>query len=147
MTRSLLPAATASRFYKHWASADPNRAATLAKLPELSPSPAFFAGILQNEYARGMSLPAAMRQTRNLLVAALIERDLGGHADLETVLSTISSFADFAVRAHLDALTDELISIHGAPIGEESGKIQQMIVLGMGKLGGRELNVSSDIDL
>jgi glutamate-ammonia-ligase adenylyltransferase len=33
------------------------------------------------------------------------------------------------------------------PIGEESGNEQEMIVLGMGKLGGGELNVSSDIDL
>ncbi|MDB5729372.1 MAG: glnE [Noviherbaspirillum sp.] len=88
-----------------------------------------------------------MRRVRNLVVAALIERDLGGRAELAEVLETISAFADFAIRTHLAALAMELAAIHGAPTGEESGASQEMIVLGMGKLGGSELNVSSDIDL
>ncbi len=41
----------------------------------------------------------------------------------------------------------QLDAIHGTPIGDESGTPQELIVIGMGKLGGRELNVSSDIDL
>jgi len=41
----------------------------------------------------------------------------------------------------------EMLTLHGIPIGEESGEAQELIVLGMGKLGGHELNVSSDIDL
>src|SRR3546814_6542923 len=40
-----------------------------------------------------------------------------------------------------------MIATHGTPIGNESGQPQDLIVLGMGKLGGGELNVSSDIDL
>src|SRR5262249_1437809 len=38
-------------------------------------------------------------------------------------------------------------AVHGAPIGSDSGAEQELIVVGMGKLGGGELNVSSDIDL
>lgn len=94
-----------------------------------------------------MPLQRAMRRVRNLVVATLIERDLSGRADLNEVMTTISAFADFAVRTHLAALSAELAEVHGTPIGAESGLPQEMIVLGMGKLGGMELNVSSDIDL
>lgn len=94
-----------------------------------------------------MPLQRAMRRVRNLVVAHLIERDLTGRADLNEVLSTISSFADFAVQSHVAAISAELIEAHGTPVGAESGTPQELIVLGMGKLGGGELNVSSDIDL
>ncbi|GGC73059.1 glutamate-ammonia-ligase adenylyltransferase [Undibacterium terreum] len=88
-----------------------------------------------------------MRRLRNLLVSNLVTRDLGGQADLDEVVTSISEFADFAVQTHLQALMADMVLAHGMPIGEESGEPQQMIVLGMGKLGGMELNVSSDIDL
>ena len=88
-----------------------------------------------------------MRRLRNLVVCTLIERDLTGKADLAEVVETISAFADFAVQRHLQALMEEMTALYGMPIGEESGTPQELIVLGMGKLGGRELNVSSDIDL
>jgi len=94
-----------------------------------------------------MPLARAMRRLRNLVVCHLIDRDLGGRADLDEVLRTISEFADFAVQTHVAALTAEMIAAHGTPIGNESGETQELIVLGMGKLGGWELNVSSDIDL
>jgi len=94
-----------------------------------------------------MPLVRAMRRLRNLVVCHLIERDLGGKADLDEVLRTISEFADFAVQTHVAALNAEMIAAHGTPIGNESGETQELIVLGMGKLGGWELNVSSDIDL
>ena len=103
--------------------------------------------MLQTEIAAGMPLPGAMRRVRNLLIAALIERDLAGRADLAEVVAGMTLFADFAVTTHLQALQAELEVLHGMPIGEQSGLAQQMIVLGMGKLGGGELNVSSDIDL
>jgi len=59
----------------------------------------------------------------------------------------VSDFADFAVQTHLSALMQEMTQLYGQPVGEESQQEQSLIVLGMGKLGGRELNVSSDIDL
>ncbi len=94
-----------------------------------------------------MALPRAMRRVRNLVLAVLIQRDLTGAADLDEVMTTISGFADFVVRTHQQALHAELVAAHGEPIGEESGTPQELMVLGMGKLGGHELNVSSDIDL
>lgn len=94
-----------------------------------------------------MPLPRAMRRLRNLVVASLIERDLNGRADMHEVVTAISDLAEFVIQTHLAAVTAEMIERHGIPVGAESGKRQDLIVLGMGKLGGRELNVSSDIDL
>jgi len=137
----------ASRFYTRWINADESRAQKVAEAARLSLNSAAFARILQNETAAGASLPAAMRRLRNLVIATLIQRDLGGQADLAEVVDTMSAFGDFAVQTHLAAITSDLIALHGTPTGEESGEAQEMIVLGMGKLGGGELNVSSDIDL
>jgi glutamate-ammonia-ligase adenylyltransferase len=88
-----------------------------------------------------------MRRLRNLVLCTLIQRDLRGQADMHEVVDTISHFADFVVRTHVADISAELQALYGVPVGDDSGEEQQMIVLGMGKLGGYELNVSSDIDL
>lgn len=119
----------------------------LENIAQLSLSAANFGEILQNEIAQGTSLNAAMRRTRNLVLANLILRDLNGTAKLAEIMETISSLADFVVQTHLHQLMSEMVDLHGQPIGEDSGEMQELIVLGMGKLGGYELNVSSDIDL
>ncbi|MEA5097248.1 MAG: bifunctional [glutamate--ammonia ligase]-adenylyl-L-tyrosine phosphorylase/[glutamate--ammonia-ligase] adenylyltransferase [Burkholderiaceae bacterium] len=147
MIRSLLSSQQASRFYLHWINADPSRAEMVASLAGLSASSLNFAVLLQNETDAGHPLPRAMRRLRNLLVATLIERDLSGLADLDEVVTAMSAFADFAIRTHQEALMAEMVGLHGMPVGEGSGEPQELIVLGMGKLGGGELNVSSDIDL
>lgn len=138
---------SASRFYTRWINADTSRAQKVAETGRLSLNAAVFARILQEETAAGTALPAAMRRLRNLVICTLIRRDLGGQADLAEVLDTMTAFGDFAVQQHLAAVTADMIALHGTPIGAESGRPQEMIVLGMGKLGGGELNVSSDIDL
>ncbi|HEY4542676.1 MAG TPA: bifunctional glutamine synthetase adenylyltransferase/deadenyltransferase, partial [Noviherbaspirillum sp.] len=147
MTPSLLSSDKASRFLARWLNADPDRAAALAGLAGLSLTPEVFGRLLQNETAANMPPARAVRRVRNLVMCALIERDLAGRAELNEVLETISAFAEFAVQTHVAALSEELRAAHGTPVGAESGEPQEMIVLGMGKLGGRELNVSSDIDL
>ncbi|WP_268234303.1 bifunctional [glutamate--ammonia ligase]-adenylyl-L-tyrosine phosphorylase/[glutamate--ammonia-ligase] adenylyltransferase [Oxalicibacterium faecigallinarum] len=142
-----LPILDASRFYTRWINADSSRAQKVAEVAKLSLNPDVFARVLQNETDSGATLPAAMRRLRNLVIATLIRRDLNGDANLNEVVSTMTAFADFAVQHQLAATMQEMIALHGTPIGEESGQPQEMIVLGMGKLGGAELNVSSDIDL
>jgi len=146
-TKSLLAHGTASRFVQHWLAAEPARAAELEALAELSLDQLDLAGLLQQQLTRTRSLPAAMRRLRNHLVSTIVARDLAGRADLAEVLMAISRFADFVVNTHLNARYQEMCAQHGVPTGEESGRAQQMIVVGMGKLGGFELNVSSDIDL
>ena len=136
-----------SRFVRRWLDADPARHAELERLAGLSLASVDFAQLLEAELAVAPSLPAAVRRLRNSFLAALAERDLGGRADLNEVLSAISAFAEFVVNRHLTDLYDRQCALHGVPTGEESGAPQQLIVVGMGKLGGYELNVSSDIDL
>jgi glutamate-ammonia-ligase adenylyltransferase len=142
-----LTALSASRFVQRWLQANASRADELNQLTGLSLAGAGFDQLLEQQRAQAPSLPAAMRRLRNLLVSALAVRDLTGRANLDEVLQTISAFAEFAVKTHLDDLHAELCRQHGDPIGAESGLAQEMIVIGMGKLGGYELNVSSDIDL
>ncbi|MGB7481728.1 MAG: bifunctional [glutamate--ammonia ligase]-adenylyl-L-tyrosine phosphorylase/[glutamate--ammonia-ligase] adenylyltransferase [Burkholderiaceae bacterium] len=147
MIHSLLTSHDASRFFARWTAADPARVQLVQDLARLSLSAADFARVLQQQTAAGATLPAAMRRLRNLVLAVLIERDLGGRADLSEVVATMTAFAEFAIRTHLAELAAELTAAHGVPLGQESGAPQELMVLGMGKLGGAELNVSSDIDL
>jgi glutamate-ammonia-ligase adenylyltransferase len=138
---------TTSRFYARWIDADPARRKKVAELAGLSLCPAIFTEILQKETVEGLPLDRAMRRTRNLVLATLIQRDLAGDADLAEVVTTMSNFADFVIRTHLAAQMQESVQAWGMPVGADSGRPQELLVLGMGKLGGDELNVSSDIDL
>ncbi len=132
----------------HWLNADqPARQKQVESLSQHNLSTTDFSALLQNETLSGFALPRAMRRVRNLVVASLIHRDLGGKADLAEVVSTMTAFAEFAIRTHTSALSAEMIAAHGTPVGALSGEEQKLIVLGMGKLGGGELNVSSDVDL
>ncbi len=149
---SLIETRAASRSYSRWVNAVPARAALLAECSSLSLKRSHFERFLHLEMGTATAptpsaLNSAMRRLRNLVVGTLIDRDLHGQADLAEVVRVMSEFADFAVQTHLAALMQELTVLYGTPIGEESGNPQELIVLGMGKLGGGELNVSSDIDL
>ncbi|NQE49155.1 glutamine-synthetase adenylyltransferase [Herbaspirillum rubrisubalbicans] len=143
---SLVDAST-SRYYTRWTQADPARSALITSTAAQAIDRTVMQQRLEQDLAAGLSLPGAMRRLRNLIVCTLITRDLDGRADLAEVVATMTAFADFAVQTHLAALMQEQVALYGTPIGEESGRPQEMIVLGMGKLGGGELNVSSDIDL
>ena len=92
------------------------------------------------------SLKRALRKLRQRVMLRIIVRDLNGLADLAEVVQTVSDLAEVAVNVGLRHIEAWLKETYGEPIGE-SGKPQSMIVIGMGKLGGFELNVSSDIDL
>lgn len=139
--------ACASRFVQRWLDAAPQRAAQLDELSSLSLGGADFRALLERELGQGLPLERAMRRVRNLLVSSIVARDLGGQADLDEVVTAMTAFADFAIQTHVASLTDELVASHGMPTGEESGRPQHLMVLAMGKQGGGELNVSSDIDL
>ncbi|MFC5509892.1 bifunctional [glutamate--ammonia ligase]-adenylyl-L-tyrosine phosphorylase/[glutamate--ammonia-ligase] adenylyltransferase [Massilia jejuensis] len=139
--------ACASRFYQRWIAAAPGRAERVEQLAQLSLACPDFGALLEHELAAGIPLPRAMRRLRNLLLATLIRRELEGRSDLNEVVSAMTGLADFAIRTHLADLMAELVAAHGMPMGAESGRPQEMMVLAMGKGGGGELNVSSDIDL
>ena len=92
------------------------------------------------------TLAPALRKLRQAVMMRLIVRDLGGQASLDEVVRTMSDLARFCLQTALPVACASLQQ-HGQPIGDESGSEQALIVIGMGKLGGNELNVSSDIDL
>jgi hypothetical protein len=144
---------SASRFYQRWLAAAADRAAKVDNLAQLSLAQLDLADYLTKESqavpegAPPLPLVRAMRRLRNLLVCGLIQRDLEGKADLAEVVETMTRFADFAIQRHLAELHAEMVTAHGTPIGRDSGQPQEMMVLAMGKQGGGELNVSSDIDL
>ncbi|MCC6868495.1 MAG: bifunctional [glutamate--ammonia ligase]-adenylyl-L-tyrosine phosphorylase/[glutamate--ammonia-ligase] adenylyltransferase [Burkholderiales bacterium] len=93
------------------------------------------------------ALGPALRDLRTRALLGTLLRDLTGRADLAEVGATMTALADAALAHALAAHDRELATVHGAPRGSDSGERQSLIVVGMGKLGGGELNVSSDIDL
>ena len=90
-------------------------------------------------------LKRALRRLRQRVMAALIVRDLGDQAPLTEVFETMTALADVTTNRALDFLHRQLAAQFGEPL-DAQGKPQRLIVIGMGKLGGRELNVSSDVD-
>ena len=93
------------------------------------------------------ALDHKLRTVRQQQMLRFIMRDTNRLCSTEQMIQELSLFADTAIQTALDWHYSKLLEMHGEPIGEESGEIQKMIVLGMGKLGAHELNLSSDIDL
>ncbi len=93
------------------------------------------------------SLSRALRHLRKRVMLKLLARDLGGLANLDEVMTTMTALAELVVRRAQAFAMTSLVEQFGVPTGSSSGTPQEMLVIGMGKLGGGELNVSSDIDL
>ncbi len=87
-----------------------------------------------------------LRRLRQQTMAAIIVRDLTGWADLAEVTQAMTRLAECTIHAALEWVKHDLAQTLGTPRGP-TGLAQQLHVVGMGKLGGGELNVSSDIDL
>jgi glutamate-ammonia-ligase adenylyltransferase len=87
-----------------------------------------------------------LRRLRNEQMVLITTRDVLGLATLEQTLAHLSLMADVLVDICLRWQYEKLAVRHGYPL-TESGDHMPLVVLGMGKLGGRELNFSSDIDL
>lgn len=90
-----------------------------------------------------------LRQLRKRTILRLTARDLAGLADLNEVMTTMTALADVTIRFSLEFLHTLMTrpEIFGKPTGERTGTEQQLLIVAMGKLGGGELNVSSDVDL
>jgi [glutamine synthetase] adenylyltransferase / [glutamine synthetase]-adenylyl-L-tyrosine phosphorylase len=91
-------------------------------------------------------LMAVLRAFRQREMMRIAVRDLCGWADLDNVLADLSALADTVIDVALEALYVQKVVLWGTP-GEVDGKPQQLVVIGLGKLGARELNFSSDVDL
>ncbi len=95
------------------------------------------------------SLYNALRNLRKRVMLHLVARDLSGLADLSEVMVCMTNLAEvticFSLKCHQTWLVKP--ELYGMPKGNTSGTNQEMLVIAMGKLGGGELNVSSDVDL
>ena len=88
----------------------------------------------------------ALRILRARLMFRWIWQDANQLTNVVTLTRELSDFADACICAAKAFARTPLIVKHGEPIGY-SGQVQDLIVIGMGKLGAQELNLSSDIDL
>ena len=94
-----------------------------------------------------VALTSALRVLRQRAMLHIVWRSFTSETGLDETLSTMSALADCVIRVAVSFAEATLAKRFGYPIGEESGKQQTLIVIGMGKLGGQELNLSSDIDI
>jgi glutamate-ammonia-ligase adenylyltransferase len=92
-------------------------------------------------------LARALRRQRARHQVRIIWRDLTRQADLVQTCRDLSDMADASIDLAYQWLYARHCQQFGVPTGRRSGEPQQMVVLGMGKLGAVELNLSSDIDL
>ena len=88
----------------------------------------------------------ALRVLRAKLMFRWIWQDANQLTNVVTLTRELSDFADASICAAKAFALPPLLAKHGEPIGY-SGHLQDLIVIGMGKLGAQELNLSSDIDL
>lgn len=88
-----------------------------------------------------------LRLIRNKEMVRIALRDLLGLAKVVETVRDLSDLAEGIVSGALEWHYQQESTKFGTPIGAESNQPQKMLVIGMGKLGGKELNFSSDIDL
>ncbi|NQY27431.1 MAG: bifunctional [glutamate--ammonia ligase]-adenylyl-L-tyrosine phosphorylase/[glutamate--ammonia-ligase] adenylyltransferase [Piscirickettsiaceae bacterium] len=99
-----------------------------------------------NDIADETMLHQKLRHFRQREMVRIIWRDLAGWADLAETVRDLSAMADACIQQSLAILHQWQVTDFGTPCNTD-GDEQQLVVLGMGKLGAGELNLSSDIDL
>ena len=118
----------------------------LALLPPGAPTRATMEEAMAALRARGVDMASALRTVRQLVMERLIRLDCEARAPLGDITRAVTELAELALDHACRHAREELDSRHGAPLGPQ-GQPVQLWIIGMGKLGARELNVSSDIDL
>jgi glutamate-ammonia-ligase adenylyltransferase len=150
--REALPAVfAASEFVREAAAREPVLIAALATSGALGRARApgeveALASGLATSNAGEQGFMDALRRLRRHELVRIAWRDLAGIATLEETLHELSALADGSIRAALAFATRALAPRYGTP-RSAAGEAQELVVVGMGKLGGGELNFSSDIDL
>ncbi len=90
--------------------------------------------------------PAQLRRYRSAESARLVWRDVLDLDSVDATLAGATRLADNCLQCGLQALEQQFHTRHGHVIAED-GSVQQLVVFGLGKLGGGELNFSSDVDV
>jgi len=118
----------------------------LSLLPPGAPTRETMAACLAALAGRGHDLGARLRILRQLVLERLVVLDCEQGAPLEAVTRAVTELAELALDLACEDAFAQLDERHGAPL-TAAGERARLWVIGMGKLGARELNVSSDIDL
>ncbi|MGZ8924234.1 MAG: bifunctional [glutamate--ammonia ligase]-adenylyl-L-tyrosine phosphorylase/[glutamate--ammonia-ligase] adenylyltransferase, partial [Methylosarcina sp.] len=149
MTASMVGVFGASLFVAESCTRQPNLLIDLVDSGDLSAaygSDRYRNRLADKPVASEAELMAELRRFRRREMVRIAWRDLAGWAELTETLSELSWLADACIQFALDFLYQELCRRYGTPL-LSNGQPQNIIVLGMGKLGAHELNFSSDIDL
>ena len=140
-------AASYSRYVQRIRRRYADRMPLLAAGPPLRPA---MQAALDALLASGLDTGAALRLLRQLVIERLAVLDCTGatesQAPLAVVTRAMTELAELALDVAMRHSRAALDAQHGAPLAPD-GAQARMWVVGMGKLGARELNVSSDIDL
>jgi len=118
----------------------------LQLLPAGAPDRARMQRTYQVLRAQGLDTAAALRTLRQLVLERLLRLDCDEQAPLPVITQAMTELAEFVLQTACNQAQALLEPVHGRPAGP-NGEPAQLWVVGMGKLGARELNVSSDIDL
>jgi len=146
LDRDLAATLTYSRFATQSIAAHPEDADWLATCID-APAEDVRAGLAEPMASGdGQRLAATLRVLRRRTLLRTLARDLTGRADLDEVCRTMTALAETSLAASVSMHHRALAAVHGEPRDEE-GAPQELVVIAMGKLGGGELNVSSDVDL
>ena len=121
-------------------------AAELGGLPPGLPGLAGIVALVARLRTGGRSLSSALRVARQLVLERLAVLDIEAAATLDHVTGSMTALAEATLDLALAGACAEQDAKWGVPRNERGERIEFWVV-GMGKLGGRELNVSSDIDL
>lgn len=131
---------------------------TLQQQPELLP---IFCDtdLLQQQLAKGFSNPLSdlatlaepqvfslLRRYRNAALAQILAADILGLQPIKQSLTAVSNLAELLINSAYHWAYQQQAAINGTPL-DSAGQPMPLLILGMGKLGGGELNFSSDIDL
>ncbi len=103
-------------------------------------------GAALHEVSNTTQLDRALRQFRQREMVRIAWRDLAGWATLKQTLAELSALADACIQHSLIHITHWHTLTSGNP-QTSNGATQSLYVIALGKLGGNELNFSSDIDI
>ena len=114
--------------------------------PSFHIEPASYVKEYVDDKLSDFDLKRRLRVLRRIHYMAIAWRDLCGFADINEVFEKLSSLAEAVVLRLLEVVRSQLKKVYGDAF-DSDGSPLPLLVIGMGKLGGRELNFSSDIDL
>ncbi|HEU4460430.1 MAG TPA: glutamine-synthetase adenylyltransferase [Methylibium sp.] len=135
-----------SRFVQRVRRRYPDELALLAADAALPLPREAIGALIDRLQGRGRDLAAALRIARHVVLERLAVEDVERAAPLEAIVHTMTALAEVTLDRALHAAFAQHDARYGAPRRADGGRAAFWVV-GMGKLGARELNVSSDIDL